>query len=477
MRVMRLCCGWIAGAILSCSLPAQLVLGEIAPATSFTRWLQGEPVAIGGKAAPPATVYAFYSAPGRDPAFAAEAGYLADLQRRHAERGLVVVGVVGDEAIAGRDRWVGCRLAVDEGAAVATGWGFTAEPVPDVTVIDAAGRVTFVGSLAAGLCDAIEATLAGRTDLVKDRLAARLRLDIPPVYDDLTAAAARELVPAVAHTPRDGLLQGLLYLVQSTKAGDAAAATVTAKAALTQLGGEPRPLAMFADLALRGDPRQPGLCQQLREPLQAAAAALPHDPVVQLALLRVMVQLGLDREVGRMAMRSRKLVTADPGQALDFACLLTLDANAAAHRDLATLAVDAAERLQAPPRLVTAARYGIAVRCAQDREAQQRLLDDYLKDTEARVSINNDCWYFLTELPTMGRFDVFAAGLAERMLEQREAMDYFEFDTAALAMFLAGRVDDAIELQQQAIEKGGKGNPEYGERLQRYQQAKAAAPR
>ena len=87
----------------------------------------------------------------------------------------------------------------------------------------------------------------------------------------------------------------------------------------------------------------------------------------------------------------------------------------------------------------------------------------------------------MTELPTMGRFDLFAAGLADRMLEQRSSLDAFEFDTAALAMFLAGRTAEAVELQQAAIKKAGEDgedvNPEYNERLLRYQKGQQAAPR
>ena len=56
-------------------------------------------------------------------------------------------------------------------------------------------------------------------------------------------------------------------------------------------------------------------------------------------------------------------------------------------------------------------------------------------------------------------------------------MEYFEFDTAALAMFLVGRVGDAVELQAQAIKMGGNGNAEYEERLLRYKAHLAPAPR
>mgnify|MGYP000571783451 FL=1 len=67
--------------------------------------------------------------------------------------------------------------------------------------------------------------------------------------------------------------------------------------------------------------------------------------------------------------------------------------------------------------------------------------------------------------------------MQQRMLEKQSSMDYFEFDTAALAMFLVGRVADAVELQELAIEKGGKGSTEYEERLASYKAHLVPAPR
>jgi hypothetical protein len=477
MSVMRSCLGWILAAMLVPLAPAQVAHGQPPPVAPVLRWLRGDPVAFGGEGAPKATVYAFFSDDALLPSLAGDANYLVDLQRRWHERGAVVVAVVR-EATAEHERWGGCRLAQDADGALTASWrGETEVPLP-VVVLDQRGVVTFLGSIEAGLVDALAATLDGTVQLGAERQRAALRLELPARFDDLTAAAVKQLQPAVAAAPRDGLLAGLLYLVQATKANDEEQAAATCQRALQQLAAEGRPLAVFADLALRGDPRRPGLAQQLKAPLQAAAAALPQDPVVQLALLRTLVLLGDGREVGRQAMRSRKLVTATAAHALEFASLLTLDGNAPAHRDLAQLAVQAAARLGAPPRLLVAAQYAIAGRCAQDPEQQKRLLDEYLKDNEMRVSLNNDCWYLMTELPTMGRFDLFAAGLAERMLEQRSSLDAFEFDTAALAMFLAGRPAEAVELQQAAIKKAGQDvNPEYNERLLRYQKGQQAAPR
>lgn len=466
LAVLFLCCGLVA---------TQVDLGGVPSAPRWQAWLAGPAVAFADDEAPPGTVYAFYSLPSLAAAWQEDASYLGSLQQRWRERGLRVVAVVAGP-LPGVERWQGCAIAVDADGAVAGEWlGET--PPGHVVVVDRHGQVVFTGLPESGLVDAAERVLAGRQALAAERNAAYLRRQLAQAFDDATAEVAPLLEASLEHAPRDGFLYGLLYLVQATKANDAAAATAVMQRAIDALAAEARPLGAFADLALRGDLRRTGLGAALLPALRAAAAAAREDVAVQLALLRALVRVGDAREVGRHAMRIRKLTTSSWASSLDFATALTIDQDAPAHGDLATMAVDRAEALGAPARLITAARYGIARRCRQDHEQQQRLLEDYLRDTELRASINNDCWYLLTELPTMGRFDAFAVGLAERMLEQREAMDYFEFDTAALAMFAAGRVDEAVKLQEEAIERGGRGTPEYLERLCRYKAGLQPVPR
>jgi hypothetical protein len=73
---------------------------------------------------------------------------------------------------------------------------------------------------------------------------------------------------------------------------------------------------------------------------------------------------------------------------------------------------------------------------------------------------------------TLGRADALALAICERMLEHKENLDSFEYDTVALAMFLNGRVQEAVELQKTALEKGGGSDPDaYRERLRRYEAA------
>ncbi len=465
--------GWVAG-LAAC----QVNLGDVPAAPDWQRWLLGEAVTIGGEQStrPACTVVAFYGRSAIVSAFASDAEYLVGLQRRFADAGLAVVAAVAEAQPSGLDRWTGCRVVVDSDGQTADEW-IGREAPGHAIVLDRQGRVVFVGVPAAGLVDAVDHALASRDVFAAEGEAAQLRIGLPPTFDDATVEVIPLLENVVRHAPRDGISLGLLYLAQATKANDSAAAGAVLRTAIGALANDGQPLAAFADLALRGDPGRPGLAAALAVPLRAAAAQAPGDVGVQLALLRAMVPLGDGRETGRQAMRMRKLAMTSWPSCLDFAAALTIDRDAAAHRDLATMAIDRAQALGAPSRLIVAARYGVAARSSGDRDEQKRLLEDYLKDTELRASLNNDCWYFLTELPTMGRYDTFAAGLADRMLEQRDGMDYFEFDTAALAMFLAGRCEEAVALQETAIEKGGKGNPEYAERLHRYKAALLPAPR
>jgi hypothetical protein len=485
MPFLRCALGWAVGralgwalvcALAAAPLRAQVVLGRPVPTGQWKEWLQGEAIASEGEHAPACTVYAFYTRDANKAAFSSDAWYLADLQRRFGERGLAVVAVVGEQP-ADLGAWQGCRVALDGGERTAAWFG--EEPSRwYVVAVDRRQSTVFLGWPEAGLVDAIEAVLEGLDRFGAEKSAFTMRLDVAAGFDDLSADAAVEhLESLLRHAPRDGTALGLLYLTYATKRCDAAGAEKVRERALKVLAAESRPFAAFADLALRGDPTGEGLAKSLAGwPLRQFASDAPNDLPVQLACLRALVLAGEGREVGRHAMRMQKAALASASACLDFVSILTRDEDAMVHVDLANRLLLRAEVLGAPPRLVTAARYGIATRCQQDPAAAKKLLDAYLEDVP--TTINNDCWYLMTELSTLGRFDWFALGLAERMLEQRESMGDYQFDTAALAMFLAGRVDEAIELQRIAIEKSGEKGGEYGQRLQRYElRARASTPR
>ncbi len=483
MRFAMFCRHLLTIALVSLPLAAQTLPGASIPAPKWRSWVLGEPVVIGGDAAPACTMFVFCTR--RTAAFHVEADYARSLQQRFGPSGLVVVAVLAEPPTDRADceqLWAGCRVAVDDAGATSSTWLGPESVVWNTLVLDRRGVVAFAGRPDAGLVDAIEHTLAGTHQFDRERMAFSQRLETLVGFDDMTAKdLVQQLEGLIGHAPRDDIAHGLLYATQATKLLAPAKARQVRTAAIAALRDEPRPLAAFADLALRCDPHGEGLAHELLAPLAAAASAAPDDVFVLLTHLRALVLAGEDREVGRRAMRMQKLVLRSADDCLDFATILAGDKNALVHRDLAQRVLDQAEKLGAPPRFLTAARFGAAVRCQEDKVLAKKLMDAYLGhgeqgDTEGHASINNDCWYLMTELATMGRYDWFAAGLADRMLEQRDAMQNYEFDTAALAMFLVGRVEEAIALQEKAIAMGGA-SADYTQRLRRYQAAMPAPPK
>ena len=87
--------------------------------------------------------------------------------------------------------------------------------------------------------------------------------------------------------------------------------------------------------------------------------------------------------------------------------------------------------------------------------------------------LNSAAWHLMTDEETAGKFDEVALALAARMETRGEDLDPRHLDTIAMARFLAGQVDRAVELQSQAIARGGNGD-EFRRRLRTYQAAKAA---
>ena len=453
---------------LAAALPAQLRIGMRASKIFCDEWVRGEAPALGRAPAAGVTLVAFY---GRRPELLlGDVAYLESLVVDRVERSVQVLVVVPAADTPGVDQLRRCSVAVDEQSLTERAWLCTPpEHHRNLVAVDAAGAVVFTGAPGGGVLDMLRRCCSGEVDTDYEERARAWRRQLIESYDDLASGPTIALLePLVGRSPRDGVLAGLLYLTQATKANDRDAAQATLAAAIQAMQRAPRALAVFADLAMRGDPQRAELWSELIPALEAAAVDAATDPSLQLALLRAQVAAGDGRAVGRHAMRCRKLVTSTAAGCLDYAMALAQAETPMIHLDLAEAAVDRAASLGAPPRLLAAARYVVALRCAEDPAAAKGILDAYIALQDELYSLNNDAWALLTEVKTMGRFDWFAVGLVERMLEDRDAMSYFEFDTAALAMFQVARLADAVALQEVALEQGGREEAAYRDRLARY---------
>lgn len=463
--------------LLALAVPAQIRLGMRAPRALWNERVHGEEIQLRGKDAPRLTVVAFY---GKLPhLLAGDVDYLESLAQRYREHGLRVLVVASSADLEGIERVELATVVVDTDGHTEKEWLRVAPAHHrNLVAVDQDGTVLFYGAPGCGVADLLQRELVDKPDREYEERARAWRMQLVESYDDLAGAPTVELLaPLAERSPCDGLLNGLLYLTYATKANDMEAARRLRRRAIRAMADAPRALAVFADLALRGDPRRPEVWEELRPALEAAGPKAPQDPFVQLALLRSQVATGDGRAAGRQAMLCRKMVVATADGCLDFAMLLAQAETPMIHRDLAQAAVARARKLGGDPRLVDAAEFVVALRCAEDAKRSRKLLSAYIGRQDEFYGLNNDAWYFLTQLPTMGRYDWFSVGLVERLLEDRAGMDYFEFDTAALAMFLVGRVEDAIALQKTALKQGGNQEAEYRDRLRRYQAYRAAAPR
>jgi len=417
--------------------------------------------------------FVYWCADGRRAAQArAEAPAGAALARRHASAPIRFVAIVdGADTVTP----AGFGRCVDSAGACAA-W-FAADDPSFVVMADRHGIVRFVGEPFAGLADALDAVLAGREDVDAARAARACRRRFGRSLFDLRAPAVAPLHAAVAHAPRDGQARGMLYLVAAIGCRDEALADRIADEALAALADEPRALAAFVDLAARGEVRKAAFARRALAAATRAAALATDDAAVQLATLRLHVHAGDHREIGRRAIAVRRLVRDDADACLELAAILAEGPNAAVHADLAALVVERAAALRGEPRALAAARYGAVVRCAGDAAAGARVLDAYLAQRDPQIRANNDCWRLLTDLRTMGRWTPFATGLAERMAADAAGLVYFEYDTVALAMFLAGRGDEAVACAELAVARAGAAGVEYADRLRWYREAQAPAPR
>jgi len=473
---------WIAGLLLSTAWsPAQAPPGGAVPKPGIGRWLLHEPPAGD---APKLTLRCVY--PADQHTLADQSAYLSDLQRRFGELGLRVVvllqgevqkatavdpaasyslGTITGEAPAGA-RAIG-PVALQQLLQQRDQW----DAFGPAQLLTPANELLFAGLPSAGLAGAIRRGLAGKLDADAEFRNARIRADLLSGSMSNGGDFHVPIDALLAHEPTDGIAWALRYLDQLDN-GHVAEARATAKAACQALAEEMMPLMAFVDLALRAD-RDPVVLREVAMALLPAAAAAPDSPLLQLVQLRALLRSGRDRDAGKLVQRLPKLLAGRPQELLAFAATLADAPAPQPWRDAAERAIATAAQLGADPRWLLASRYQVARHCAEDAAGAARLLAEYQKGPGAQNDLNNDAWYLMAHLDTMGRFDSFALAQCEELQRVEGAnISAGNQDTVALALFRNGRIDAAIELQTTAAQRAGN-MPTYAGRLERYRQTKA----
>ena len=265
--------------------------------------------------------------------------------------------------------------------------------------------------------------------------------------------------------PHSGRARALAVLCQWWCKGDLEQAQKAIDDGTKALATEAVPMSLFADLVLRGDRSEPKIAKTLAVVLAPVAAAAPAGVFTQLVYLRALLRAGQDRLAGRVVATLQKHLSR-PGEQLVFAETLMEGGTPAVFRDLAMKAIDAVKTAGGDVRLCYAARHKVLVRCGE-LDAAAKLMVEYRGSVSA--DLNNDAWYMIVRPDTMGRYDTLALAQCEELQRQEGAnLSFGNKDTVALAHFVNGKVEQAVELQTEATRASSQ-NPLYVGRLTRFQ--------
>jgi hypothetical protein len=361
------------------------------------------------------------------------------------------------------------RLGLQGGAL-----GLTTAPPARWCVVTPDGRLAYRGDFGFGLEDTLAQLRAGSFDPARSQRHHELTAGLDGLLDDHPPQQlAAQVAAALRDWPRDGALHALRVLTAERSGAGEAEVAAAVQTALAALAAAPRSLATCTDLLLRSSAAAAHHSDLLTTTLARAAASDRDDPVVHLAWLAALARTQDERATLIAASRTARLVRGHAELSLQFATVLAAAAEPTRFRDLAERALQDAATLGTPADRLCAVRHEVLQRCARDPEAAAAVFAAYVEELPPGTSWNDLCWSLATSPWLAGHYDQFAAAVAEHLLAQRTGLDAAEYDTAALAMFRVGRHQQAIELQELALEKGGRGNHDYERRYARYRAAVA----
>ena len=249
--------------------------------------------------------------------------------------------------------------------------------------------------------------------------------------------------------------------------GDLQAARTAVKVALKELADHSLPLCTFADLVVRGDHEDTEVAGWIAAAIAPIAKDARHGAFTQLVYLRALLKSRGDaRTAGRIAAILPKRLRGRPRSQVIFAETVMDAETPEIYRDAAERALKSAEAHAAWKRWVFCARHKLLKRCGDDAGAKL-LMATYRKDPVGRGDLNNDAWYLMVQPQTMGRFDTLALAQTQQMQAVQGArISVNSKDTAALALFRNGHLEQAIAL---AKETNPKTHSAYLGRFQRYE--------
>lgn len=164
---------FVALAMLGFAITASAAnkLGDAAPALQVAEWVKGQPVDLAGGRSNTLTVIEFWAT--WCPPCRTTIPHLSALQAKFKDRGVVIVGISGEDAekvrpfVAEQGDKMAYTVAIDNGNRTAVDYmtAFGVEGIPHAFVVDRQGRIAWHGHPMEGLDQVLEQLLAGTFSL------------------------------------------------------------------------------------------------------------------------------------------------------------------------------------------------------------------------------------------------------------------------------------------------------------------------
>lgn len=480
---------WVAvAAVIGTVTPARaevLEVGSAAPGFKEMEWVKGgpiDPVKGDGKQITVVEFWATWCGPCVE-----TVPHLTDLQKKYAGKNVRVVGVSQYDPgntlddvkrfVERMERKMDYAVAFDKSGETYRAYMDAAEQsgIPTAFVVEKSGKIAWIGHPMDGMEAAIEALSGGTYDLA---LAAKLyRIDRKieqAMFDgefDNVIKAADEALAVKPDSIGHHLWKFRAYFHYLEKPEEAKKA---AEQVLKVAGDDPVKVIQAADeIVMEGD--KAGGNAAAFAALEKAQAAAPKDVDVRMAYFRALATTGDTSKAMKLAGETIELMKGNAEQLSRFAEVLSSPMMREKCGELALRAVELAIEVAPQEPVHHLTKFHILHECKKDRQAAN-VTGQYFVQLAAQdaSALNDFAWGLLTEEGYMGQYAELALAASETMKKAPGGDSWMCLDTLALAKFENGKIDEAIAIEKQALEKcpEGPAKPELQAALERFEAAK-----
>jgi tetratricopeptide (TPR) repeat protein len=209
--------------------------------------------------------------------------------------------------------------------------------------------------------------------------------------------------------------------------------------------------------------------------LEKSLAAAPKDVEVRMAYFRALAATGDTSKAMKLAGETIELMKGNAEKLSRFAEVLSSPMMREKCGELALRAVELAIEVAPQEPMHHLIKFHILHECKKDLKAAnvtgQYFVQLAAGDAEA---LNNFAWGLLTEDDFKGQYNELALAASETLRKAPGGDSWMNLDTLALAKSENGKIDEAIAIEKQALEKcpDGPAKPELQAALERFEEAK-----